>query len=164
MAWQDDMLTILRVLINDTDCGSPEYSDDRLFNVLIVAAHYVVDEISFDNDYTVDISARTISPTPDASFINLVVLKAACIIDKGNMRLAAMSAGIEARCGPATMRTLRRMDGFKILLDNGYCAAYEHAKLEHKMGRSIEAILSPFINSDFDPSHYNYNNYNYFRS
>ncbi len=166
MGWQDTTIIMLRILINDDDCANYEYSDNRLLTVLGLAAHYVNSEIDFGTTYTVDVLTPSISPDPtsipDEDFLNFVVLKAACIIDRGNMRVAAMSAGVEARCGPAVMRTLRRMDAFKTLIDNGFCAAYEQLRLEYKTGtgRSIRAVLSPFVNKSFDPESYGTDGYN----
>lgn len=158
MAWDTTMIIMLRSLIGDLE--KEEYTDPRLKQIIVVAAQYVNSEIRFDTKYTVNIAMPSIAPdptiAPDDPFVNLTVLKAACMIDRGNMRIAAMSAGIEAKCGPAVLKTLQRMEGFKTLIDSGYCAAYEESKREFQFGntRHIRAILSPFINSDFDPMDY----------
>lgn len=159
MAWQDEMIPMLRALINDWE-PTHEYSDARLESLLCVAAHYSISDVSFETTYTISVSDTSISPDPttdnDTTFINLVVLKAACIIDKGNMRLAAMTAGLKATCGPAVMDTLSRMPGFSTLIDKGYCASYEELSKQIAFGdtRLIRAIMSPFTNSNFDPSIY----------
>jgi len=156
--WQDETIPLLRIMINDTDNLTYAYTDHRLEETLIVAAQYINQEIDFDTTYVVVTSDMTITPDPtagpDHAFMNFMVLKAACLIDVGSARVAAMTSGLEAKCGPIVMRTLRRMEGFGTLLDKGACAAYEQLKLEHQFGnvKWAEAILSPFVNQNFFPS------------
>lgn len=158
MSWQDDAILMLRVLIGDND--SPvTYGDARLEEILIVAAKYVNKDAKFANTYTVDVNTISISPDPstDDDFINFLVLKSACIVDNGNARLAAAKSGIEAKCGPAQIKTLNHFQAFNDLLNNGYCKTYEKSLFEYKVGNSsyIRAVLSPFVNSNFDPAIYN---------
>ena len=152
--WQDSAIIILRNLIWDND-DTVLYSDARLEEVLVVGASQVVAEVPFDVTYTVNVGVSSISPDPsdDEIFMYLMTLKAACIVDRGNARLAAMKSGLEAKCGPATMKTLKHMEGFATLLSMGYCAAYEQAKKEYQFGDAtwFKAVLSPFVNSSFLP-------------
>lgn len=154
MSWQDTGIIILRNLIWDND-ATVTYSDSRLEEVLIVAAHQNKAELDFETTYTVNVATTTISPDPESDeiFMHLMTLKAACIFDRGNARIAAMKAGLEAKCGPATMKTLRHMDGFSTLLEMGYCAAFEQAKKEYQFGDPlwVKGIMSPFVNSSFLP-------------
>ncbi len=157
--WQDETIPLLRILIDDFDPATYTFSDQRLDQTLIAAAQYINMDIEFDVTYTITTSTLTISPDPadvtvDQVFMNFMVLKAACIIDVSSARTAAMTAGLEAKCGPAVMRTLRRMDGFGTLLDKGSCALYDEAKLQHQFGnvKWIKGILSPFVNSTLFPS------------
>jgi hypothetical protein len=160
MAWTETMVTMLRVLINDL--ATPEtYTDERLQQVLVVAATYVQQEIEFNTTYTIDIGTPDISPDPtltatkDDVFTNFTVLKAACIIDTSQLRTEALRAGVEARCGPAMVKILGdRLAGFKILLDEGACAAYQQLKLEYTIGnaQAVKAVLSPFVGNNFDPT------------
>lgn len=159
MTWQEETIPMLRVLINDNDLTNLTYSDDRLEETLIVAATQVKVDMQF-TAYTITVSTNTISPDPaaepDTDFMHFIVLKAACIIDRGNMRVRAMSAGIEARCGPAVMKTLQTVPAFKDLIELGYCGVYEKSRFEWILGNStyIRGILSPFTNGNFDPDYY----------
>ncbi len=162
MAWTTDMVTMVRILINDTE--SPQtYTDVRLQSIIAVAARYVEQEISFDVDYTINATAPSISPDPtlaaslDDAFTNFVVLKAACLTDISTLRTKAVLAGLEARCGPAILKTLKNLDGFKELLDKGPCAAYDKLKNEYTFGERalVHFILSPFIGNNFDPESLN---------
>lgn len=158
-SWQDELIPMLRALINDLDCSSYTYSDDRLEQLLIVGARYVAQEIPFSTTYTVNVSDREISPDPTVTatrndtFSNFIVLKAACLTDWSTFRTKALLAGITAKCGPASIATLSHLDGFKELVEKGPCAAYEKLKEEYAYGNTnvIHAVLSPFISNDFDP-------------
>jgi hypothetical protein len=158
MAWSTKMTTMLRILINDADVPYT-YSDTRIKEVLAVAAHYVKEEIDFDTIYTVTISTPDITPDPTASatqddvFVNFIVLKAACIVDFSTFRTESLRSGVEARMGPAVLRTMDRLKGFSELLNKGPCAAYDALKAEHEFGNAqvCRVILSPFVGNQFDP-------------
>lgn len=162
MSWDIVMVISLRSLIADLDSSC--FTDDRLKQLLVVAAQYVMTDANIETDYTINITSPNISPDPTATdtqdlpFSNLTVLKAACIIDRGNARLAAAINGLEARCGPAQMKVSRRMDGFSILLDQGYCGAYKEALRQYLFGNVAfcRAILSPFVNANFQPHHHDH--------
>jgi hypothetical protein len=167
MAINANMITVLRVLINDTE--SPQtYSDVRLEKMLVAAALYVDMEIDFNRDYTIDVGSPDISPDPmasgatddDAVFANFIMLKAACIADLSSLRTRALQEGIKARCGPAVLEVMGHSKAFMALIENGPCAAYKALKWEHELGnaQACKAILSPFTGNNFDaqnlaPSH-----------
>lgn len=158
MNWSDVMIVMLRALIGDYD--KEEFSDVRLKQVLVIAAQFVIYDNDLDNEYTINVVTPSITPDPislnDDDFVNLTVLKSACIIDMSNMRLAAAISGVEARCGPVALNTMRNMDGFRTLIERGYCAAYSEAQLAFQLDDTsyIKAILSPFSSSVFDPTDY----------
>lgn len=160
MAWHNEMRPMLRILINDygDEATDQVYSDTRLEEVLLVAAKYVQQEIGFDTTYTITLQPASLSPDPvgngDTAFVNLVVLKAACISDFSTFRSKALSAGIEAKCGPIVLKTLKQIDGFKQLIEGGLCQAYENIKqdLQFGNGNVCRAILSPFSSNDFNPN------------
>lgn len=149
------IVIMLRVLINDLDTDNYTYTNDRLEQVIGVAASYVNKDL--DRDYVVDVNGPEITPNPyeqaDDAFINLVVLKSACLIDQGTFRIKAAVAGLTAKCGPATLQTLQHLNGFKELLTLGPCGAYQAALTDYKLGSGdlCHIILSPFISDDFDP-------------
>lgn len=154
MAWQDEMIPTLRVLINDMG-AEPTYSDGRLEQTLLVAARMVNMDLGYD--YTISVELVTISPDPvdelDETFTNLTVLRAGCFIDQSTLRTKAAISGLVARCGPATLDTSGYLDGFKAIFENGLCSLYEQMKKEVIFGNSAicRAILGPFKSNDFDP-------------
>jgi hypothetical protein len=153
MAWSDTATTVLRTLINDPD--STSYSDARLQTVLISCAYLISYEITFDTTYTIDVAAETITPDPstDATFMNFMIMKAACQTDFSTFRTKALMDGISAKCGPAALSVIGNLKGFKELLTIGPCAAYQTMKQDYVFGNGYicQAILSPFIGSHFDP-------------
>ena len=148
--WKSEMVRILRYLINDLDV-SPTYSDDRLEETLLVASQFVINDVSFSVTYSVDVDECSLSPDPtsapkDNPFINLACLKAACIIDRGVFRDKARQAGILIKSGSEQINTTGMLDGYKHLLDKGYCAVYAEAKKDFLFGGGTvgEAIITPF--------------------
>ena len=107
--------------------------------------------------YSIDITVPSISPDPtdvdDDTFINLTVLKAACLTDEWSLREKAIVDGIAAVCGPAKMAIKSNSGIFGVLIEHGPCAAYERTKFESAMGNvnNIRAILSPFVSNEFIP-------------
>lgn len=150
MAWSTEMVTILRFLINDT-AATPEFSDSRLQQTLLVAAQLVQTDLQFNTAYSVNVSLTTLSPDPtdsgtrDDIFINLVELKAACIIDRGKLRTNADSA-FKITSDNDTIDTSGVSKAYADLIKLGYCQAYQDAKEAYKFENRIagEAILTPF--------------------
>ena len=160
MSWQVELPLMVRILINDLDT-QPVYSDERLLQVIVVAAKYVQFDVSLDYQYQVSVSNSTISPDPsdnnDSIFISLVSLKAACIVDQSTLRTKAAMEGIRAALGPASLSVAGNLEGFKIILEQGPCAAYD--ELTHywdvKEATAVRAVLSPFVGNKFDPKFLN---------
>ena len=76
MAWQSEMTTIVRHLINDTDISDPTFTNSRLETSILVAAQLMNNEINFGKVYTIDVDGCSLSPDPtvetkDNAFINL---------------------------------------------------------------------------------------------
>ena len=161
MAWQDQSVPLLRTILNDAGCGALEYTDTRLEELLIAAAYINLTLVTFSVEYTITISTDTISPDPstsspiDVTFINFMVLKAACMADEGLFRNKALSAGIKARCGPAVLETMNHIDGFKTLLEEGQCKAFAELLNQYRFSGNadnIRAIMTPFVNNLWNPS------------
>jgi hypothetical protein len=157
MSWQIELPIIVRTLINDLS-DSPEYSDDRLLQVITVAAKYVQFDVVLDRQYQVDVTNPNISPDPtsdrDEIFISLVSLKAACIIDQSTLRTKAAMEGIRASLGPASLSVGNSLAGLRMILEQGPCALYDEltSHWDVKDATAIRAVLSPFVGNNFDPS------------
>lgn len=161
MSWQVEIPIIVRTLINDLN-DQPVYSDERLAQVITVAAKYVQFDVVLDHQYGVDVSNLLITPDPtddrDEIFISLVSLKAACIIDQSTFRTKAASEGIRASLGPAHLAVAGSLAGWKTILEQGPCAAYDElvSHWDVAQATTAKAILSPFVGNRFDPSYLRY--------
>ena len=161
--WQNTSLIMLRTMLNDAGCSESTYSNKRLEDLLITSAYLLPAEANFSNDYTIDVELRTVSPDPAASstadgvdFINLMVLKAACMADQGSFRDAALLQGVSARVGPASIQTSNYGAYLHQLLKDGPCASYktllERFNYSYDGKQIIRAVMSPFVSNNFDPS------------
>jgi hypothetical protein len=164
MAWQTEMTIIVRTLINDLE-ATPTYSDARIQQVIAVASTYVQQEASLSTSYTIDVSTPALSPDPTTPnrneiFIALTCLKAACIIDQSTYRTKAVTDGIRASLGSASLQVAGNLAGFKAILDIGPCAMYQQLLNDNNIvGEGavnvVKAVLSPFVGNNFDPRMYN---------
>ena len=156
MSWNIEIPTIVRILINDFS-DTPTYSDERLLQVITVAAKYVQFDVVLDRTYAIDIVNPNITPDPtvydDSIFISLVGLKAACITDQSTLRTRAAMEGIRAALGPAQLSIAGSLVGIKMIIEEGPCAAYSEltAHWDVKEATAIRAVLSPFVGNRFDP-------------
>lgn len=154
--WKSEMPRILRYLINDLDSTNYTYTIDRLQETILVSAQLVQRELTFIQTYSVDVDELLLSPDPtegtrDEPFINLAVLKAACLIDHWVYRTQARSAGILVKDGQSSIDTRDNLKGFDTILKEGPCKAYQQAKLQFQLndnapGRMVTgAVTSPNI-------------------
>lgn len=78
--WKTTGLLLLRNLINDL-VEPYTYTDDRLESLLLTSAYLNTQDVDFDLDYVIDLSAETITPdSTDTGFIALMVLRAAAVL------------------------------------------------------------------------------------
>jgi hypothetical protein len=148
MAWDTDMIVMLRAMIGD-DTEPYTFCDNKLTDLLITAAVCVATSVDFNYTYVVDVSARTITPDPtdynDFDFQCLVTLKAACILAKGQQRVTAAYGGVSIKDGPSSIN----MDGSGKLSQEyakDACQAYQDALLAYKTGNGLsgKAIVGPY--------------------
>lgn len=149
-----NIILMIRALINDLD--SVSFTDDRLELLAAVAGQYVNQDL--ETNYTIDILGQDIMPDPvdehDNIFINLLAVKAACLIDHGNLRMRAALAGLEAKAGFASLKVGGDSFGaYKDIINLGPCGMYVAMLDDYKMGSGsiCHFILSPFISNSFDP-------------
>ena len=159
--WQNTSLIMLRTLLNDAGCDAVRYTPQRLEDLLITSAYLLPLEVNFKNTYVVNVETRTITPNPidqtdGDEFINLMVLKAACIADEGNFRTAALAQGVSARIGPASIQTSSYGQYLGTLLNEGPCKSFaqlvELYNMSYDGSKIIRAVMSPFVANDYNPS------------
>ena len=147
MAWKTEIGMIVRYLIGDVDYDNPTYDDDRLQETILVSSQLVNCELGFS--YSIDVDECVLSPDPtlgtkDNGFINLVSLKAACIILNSEFRTAAGRA-VNFVDGPSRIDSRDTATALKDLA-RAMCEGYEQAKKEYRAGNSIAgaAIVGPY--------------------
>lgn len=150
MSWQQTSNIIIRGLIGDID--SPQtYTDDRLTYIALNSAHLLLNEVSFNSDYSVDVQASSISPDPitDTNFINLLALRSAVLISNSEYKTAAKQSFI-VKDGPSSLDTstkYRALEAFAATANQ----AYLKAKLDYVAGNSTGscAIMTPFYSRSY---------------
>lgn len=148
MAWQNEMVLILRVLINDIDATS--YTDSRLEEIILTAAQLQYASIDFNNTYTIDVDTLSITPDPttpgskDDWFINIVCVRAACIILNSEAKTLAAQA-YRIKDGPASIDVSSSYQAIKQLADD-MCDKLAYMILDYKAGNSVagHAVLTPY--------------------
>lgn len=160
MAWQNELTTIVRTLINDWE-EPYSYTDARIQQVLTVAGKYVQFDINLDYAYTIDVVNNNISPDPtttnDSIFVSLICLKAACIIDQGTFRTKAALEGITTKLGSAMLNLGGTLAGWQSIIDHGACGLYDEltSHWDVRNASAFAAVLSPFVNNRYDPRYLN---------
>ncbi len=147
MAWNLDLVLMLRVLISDIT--EPQtYTDTYLERVLVTAGIIVDADIPFGTTYTYDMSLITISPDPvglnDSAFMSLVPLKAACILTVGEFK-SALGQGIKVRDGDSAIDTSVSFKGYRDILELGPCKSYEKLRWALLASGGVgKAVLGPY--------------------
>lgn len=160
MSWQVEVPIIVRTLINDFG-DNPTYSDERLLQIITVAAKYVQFDVVLPHSYEINVVNPSITPDPidnnDEIFISLTALKSACIVDQGALRTKAALEGIRAALGPASLSVGGSLSGFKMIIEQGPCATYDELTSHWDVANAtaVKSILSPFVGNKFDPRYLN---------
>lgn len=159
MAWQTEIVRIVRAIINDLT--EPEtYCSTKIEELIVIAAQLTKNEIETSTTYTTNISTVSISPDPTASssrddaFINLISLKTACLILNGEVKLAG-AGNIKVSDASASVDFSGQYSALKDLA-GGVCKGYADAKAAYMMGNlnGIKAILTPYTSSYVTGGHY----------
>lgn len=149
--WQDEAIEILRVMIDDME-DNPIYCNEKLLRILTVSAFQVANDATFTPTFTVTISTQTLSPDPTATdtkndtFMNLMCIRAACLIDMGK---AIKSAGkaVSGKDMNAVQFDLRAIAEHRIkLLEKGFCQVYKETLQDYLYDSGLvgQAVMSPF--------------------
>jgi hypothetical protein len=150
MSFNTELTLILRHIIDDTDSTAYKYADSRLQELLHIAALLVKTEVSLGIDYTIDIDAPSITPDPtdtetrNDGYINLTVMKAACLLGTSESSTAA-GQSIDIKDGQSSVG-LKGIGAAKLNSAKNLCQIYADAKKSFVLGSNIpgHAIVSPF--------------------
>ncbi len=149
MAWETELVGLLRVLINDIDTPYG-FSDARLQTIIVAGAQFVIGDLKKGGVYLADISEPDITPDPttadprDESFINLIVLRSACFMDSAKAVTDAKK-GFSIREFSSSLDTRGVASARLALLEKGYCKWYEDMLIAEQVGNSAVgvAIMGP---------------------
>lgn len=149
MPWQNEMTLIVRHLVNDLNSSSYTFTDSRLEEAVLVSAQLALLEIDFENVYTIDVDAVSLSPDPtessnkDDSFINLVSLKTSQMLLGSELKTHSLNA-ISLRDGPSALDLRGIVSGLKILFDD-INKRYDEAIMQYKLNGVVgQAVLGPY--------------------
>lgn len=137
MAWDDEMVLILRDVIQD-HAEPPVYSDERLSVAILVAGMILQNEVSFANTYTISVANQSMRPDPtkaetiDPGFITLACLRAALGLIVAEQR-DLTRGGIEIQDGDNRIKLNRDSSSLKLMGDS-YRKQYDQALYAYKTG------------------------------
>lgn len=159
MSWQETTTVMVRMLIDDLDPTVYKYSNERIETTVLVSSQFVNSAADFPESYVADLAQFTLTPDPtlstpqDNDYINLVCLKAACLI-LSNEAKASAHKSVMVKDGPSTI-DLRNTSGTLMGLAKDSCEKFNQMLMDYKAGKSIagQSILGP--NS---PASWNYTN------
>jgi hypothetical protein len=150
--WDEEMIILLRHVIDDLDTV-PKYSDDRLAQLILLSGQYVQNENAFLQTYNIDIVDLDITPDPtnekagtrDEQFIDLTILKAACLLSSSGL-LKVAAENMSVREGPYSFDGRGKLTG-RNLAAKTWCDAYKDAAWEYGLYQRLEtgrAIIGPY--------------------
>jgi hypothetical protein len=153
MTWQLELTERLRYYINDLDSSAYKWTDNQLQKFIIIAASHVLTELPrLDVGYDIHIYNLVFIPDPTSNhaddFCNLIVLKAACILARAELKKTAASGGFKIVDDKSTVDTTGTLSNAKAVSAE-YCDAYEGAVKEFERGNQFSggAVFGPHTES-----------------
>jgi hypothetical protein len=125
MAWDSEIVLLVRNYVGDTDVANQKYTDDSLSELILSAAQFVITDVPLPTDYLVDVENGSLSPDPtsretstsrDNSFINLTVLKSSWMIAYGEIRNYGSQA-IAIRDGSSAVDLKRDLKALNMIME-----------------------------------------------
>jgi hypothetical protein len=152
MAWQNEMVIILRHIVDDLDSLNYMFSDSRLEESILVASQLIHNELEFNIEYTIEVDNGFLSPDPtltspkDDDFIALCCMRAAVMLMTSMIKTYSLKS-ISIRDGASALDTRGIVQGLTQVykdITTKYADmkfAYETGKLG--FGKSILGPYSP---------------------
>lgn len=145
MSWQTKIVTYVRGITNDFGPTATN-SDEKLEQLIVIAAMMVTEEVSFSATYLMDVEEISITPDPslDVPFINLVSMKVACMLARADQKNRARQA-YSIKDGPSNIDGRTPAEQTTKWADT-ICKDYSEALIQYKLGdlQPGKAILSPY--------------------
>lgn len=151
MAWDTTLPNRLRYMIGDIG-ATQDYTDLQLKQFVVIAASAVIGEVDLGSlTITVDTDSLSISPDPitdssvDVGIPNLIVLRAACILTRAEMRKDVAKYGVKIK------DHLTQYDGSlgmnaRLAAAKDFCKMYEDAAWDWQAGNisAVRAVLDAY--------------------
>ena len=64
MPWENEMVIIVRHIIDDLDSTAYQFSDSRVEEAILVAAQLIHNEMEFNVDYNIEVDNGFLTPDP----------------------------------------------------------------------------------------------------
>lgn len=140
----DDILILLRVLINDIN--STTYSDDSLTRLILTSAMIVKKELSFDTNYSINLQLMTITPEIEESFKLFTSHKAAILLLQSEIRTKTYQS-VKIVDGPSSIDLTGISKDMQALLKT-LTDQYNRMKLDYALSLAGEgsfgyAVITP---------------------
>lgn len=150
MAWDTTIVNKLRYVIGDYDSTAYIYASADLEKFLLVAASQVLFDLE-SSDFVVNFDSETITPDPTSDsaylwFENFMILKAACLIVKAQLRAASLKGGYKIVDDRSTIDTTGAVGSAKESVKS-FCEDYEDAlekALQYGAGAAGVGIFGPY--------------------
>ena len=154
MAWQNEMVIIVRHIIGDLDSDNYTFSDSRIEESILVAAQLIHNEMEFAINYDIEVDNGMLAPDPtttpvapsnkDDDFIALCCLRSGLLLTNSLQRTYALKA-FSIRDGASALDMRGIVAGLKIVNDD-LTKKYEAVKLSYETGKLGfgKSILSPY--------------------
>jgi len=150
MAWQNEMVLILRHIIDDLDPTNYRFSDSRLEETILASTYILQTDVEFINAYQVNVDEGSLNPDPtltspkDDDFIALCSIQAGILLYRSMMKTYAFQS-FSIQDGPSSLDT-RNIVGNLNVIYKDLCEKFDHMVLMYKTGKYGfgKSILGPY--------------------
>ena len=150
MAWQNEMVLILRHIIDDLDPANYMFSDSRLEETILASTYLLQVELEFINAYSIEADHGILIPDPtmtspkDDDFIALCTIQSGIILYRSIMKTYSMRS-FSIRDGSSAIDTRGVVGNLKIIYDD-LVNKFDHMRLMYQTGKYGfgKSILGPY--------------------
>jgi hypothetical protein len=150
MAWQNELVLLLRHMIDDLDPDNYTFSDSRLEETILASTYILQVDIEFNNAYQVNVDEGSLIPDPttsspkDDDFIAMCCIQSAIVIYRSLIKTYSLRS-FSISDGPSSLDTRSVVSGLNIAYKD-LVEKFEHMVLMYKTGKYGfgKSILGPY--------------------
>ena len=150
MAWQNEMVVVLRHIIDDLDPNNYTFSDSRLEETILASTYLLQVDMEFINAYQINVDEGSLIPDPtttfpkDDDFIALCTIQAGIILYRSMMKTYSMK-GFIISDGPSSLDLSKVVSNLNTIYKD-LCDKFDHMVLMYKTGKYGfgKSILGPY--------------------